>query len=95
MSSLAAGIAGAGRRWWFDPLVGKTQRYLAAIGTALAIIAGVFLYGQRAGRSAAKDEQAAANAKAIKKAGDVENEIRNLDDAGVDDALGKWMRDKR
>ncbi|WP_254229042.1 hypothetical protein [Agrobacterium salinitolerans] len=49
----------------------------------------------RAGRSAAKDEQAAANAKAIKKAGDVENEIRNLDDAGVDDALGKWMRDKR
>ncbi|MNY83492.1 hypothetical protein D3C86_2263070 [compost metagenome] len=53
------------------------------------------MYGQRAGRSAAKDEQAAANAKAVKKAGDVENEIRNLDDAGVDGALGKWMRDKR
>ncbi len=73
----------------------KFKGYLAAIGTALAILAGVFLYGQRAGRSAAKDEQAAANAKAIKKAGDVENEIRNMDDAGVDDALGKWMRDKR
>lgn len=73
----------------------RVSGYLAAIGTALAIIAGVFLYGQRAGRSAAKDEQAAANAKAIKKAGDVENEIRNLDDAGVDDALGKWMRDRR
>lgn len=73
----------------------KLKGYLAAIGTALAIIAGVFLCGQRAGRSAAKDEQAAANAKAIKRAGDVENEIRNLDDAGVDDALGRWMRDKR
>ena len=73
----------------------KLKGYLAAIGTAIAILAGVFFYGQRAGRSAAKDEQAAANAKAIKKAGDVENEIRNLDDAGVDDALGKWMRDKR
>jgi len=73
----------------------KFKGYLAAIGAALAILAGVFLYGQRAGRSAAKDEQAAANAKAIKRAGDVENEIRNLDDAGVDDALGKWMRDKR
>ncbi|MRG66470.1 hypothetical protein GH789_14430 [Rhizobium pusense] len=73
----------------------KLKGYLAAIGTALAILAGVFLYGQRAGRSAAKDEQAAPNAKAIKKAGDVENEIRNLDDAGVDGALSKWMRDKR
>lgn len=73
----------------------KLKGYLAAIGTALAIIAGVFLCGQRAGRSAAKDEQAAANAKATKKAEDVENEIRNLDDAGVDDALSKWMRDKR
>lgn len=76
-------------------LFAKLKGYLAAIGTALAILAGVFLCGQRAGRSAAKDEQAAANAKAIKKAGDVKNEIRNLDDAGVDDALGKWMRDKR
>ncbi len=73
----------------------KLKGYLAAIGTALAILAGVFLYGQRAGRSAAKDEQAAANAKAVKKAGDVENEIRNLDDAGVDRRLTQWMRDKR
>ncbi|MES4990990.1 hypothetical protein ABVB70_11660 [Agrobacterium radiobacter] len=73
----------------------KLKGYLAAIGTALAILAGVFLYGQRAGRSAAKDEQAAANAKAIKKAGDVENEIRNLDDDDVDRRLTQWMRDKR
>lgn len=76
-------------------LFAKLKGYLAAIGTALAILAGAFFYGQRAGRSAAKDEQAAANAKAIKKAGDVENEIKNLDDAGVDAGLGKWMRDKR
>lgn len=73
----------------------KLKGYLAAIGTALAILAGVFLYGQRAGRSAAKDEQAAANAQAIKKAGDVENEIRNLDDDDVDRRLTQWMRDKR
>ncbi|WP_318284684.1 hypothetical protein [Bradyrhizobium lupini] len=73
----------------------KLKGYLAAIGTALAILAGVFLYGQRAGRSAAKDEQAAANAKAIKKAGDVENEIKNLNDDDVDRRLTQWMRDKR
>lgn len=79
-------------------LVGLWSRlsgYFATIGTALAILAGVFFYGQRAGRTAAKDAQAAANAKAIKRAGEVENEVKNLDDAGVDDALGKWMRNKR
>ncbi|CAH0142746.1 hypothetical protein SRABI05_00338 [Agrobacterium fabrum] len=73
----------------------RVSGYLATIGTALAILAGVFFYGQRAGRTAAKVEQAAANAKAIKRAGEVENEVKNLDDAGVHDALGKWMRDKR
>ncbi|MEA1840739.1 hypothetical protein [Agrobacterium tumefaciens] len=79
-------------------LVGLWSRisgYLVAIGTALAILAGVFLYGQRAGRTAAKDEQAAANAKAIKKAGNVEHEIKNLGDDDVDRRLTQWMRDKR
>ena len=76
-------------------IIAKLKGYLAAIGTALAIVAGVFLYGQRAGRTAAKDEQAAANAKAIKKAGDVEHEIKNLNDDDVDRRLTQWMRDKR
>ncbi len=76
-------------------IIAKLKGYLAAIGTALAILAGVFLYGQRAGRTAAKDEQAAANAKSIKKAGDVEHEIKNLGDDDVDRRLAQWMRDKR
>ncbi|WP_421440731.1 hypothetical protein [Agrobacterium tumefaciens] len=76
-------------------IIAKLKGYLAAIGTALAILAGVFLYGQRAGRTAAQDEQAAANAKAIKKAGDVEHEIKNLGDDDVDRRLTQWMRDKR
>jgi len=76
-------------------IIAKLKGYLATIGTALAILAGVFLYGQRAGRTAAKDEQAAANAKAIKKAGDVEHEIKNLGDDDVDRRLAQWMRDKR
>lgn len=74
-------------------LLAKLKSYLSTIGTALAILAGVFFYGQRTGGSAAREAQ--ANAKAIKGAGEVENEVKNLDDAGVDDALGKWMRDKR
>lgn len=76
-------------------IIAKLKGYLAAIGTALAILVGVFLYGQRAGRTAAKDEQAAANAKAIKKAGDVEHEIKNLGDDDVDRRLAQWMRNKR
>lgn len=76
-------------------IIAKLKGYLAAIGTVLAILAGVFLYGQRAGRTAAKDEQAAANAKAIKKAGDVEHEIKTLGDDDVDRRLTQWMRDKR
>ncbi|MBO9108882.1 MULTISPECIES: hypothetical protein [Rhizobium/Agrobacterium group] len=76
-------------------IIAKLKGYIAAIGTALAILVGVFLYGQRAGRTAAKDEQAAANAKAIKKAGDVEHEIKNLGDDDVDRRLTQWMRDKR
>ncbi len=76
-------------------IIAKLKGYLTAIGTALVILAGVFLYGQRAGRTAAKDEQAAANAKAIKKAGDVEHEIKNLGDDDVDRRLTQWMRDKR
>ncbi len=76
-------------------IIAKLKGYLAAIGTALAILAGVFLYGQRAGRTAAKDEQAAANAKAIKKAGDVEHEIKTLGNDDVDRRLTQWMRDKR
>ncbi|MGV1785759.1 MULTISPECIES: hypothetical protein [Agrobacterium] len=76
-------------------IIAKLKGCLAAIATALAILAGAFLYGQRAGRTAAKDEQAAANAKAIKKAGDVEHEIKNLGDDDVDRRLTQWMRDKR
>lgn len=76
-------------------IIAKLKGYLAAIGTALAILAGVFFYGQRAGRTAAKDEQAAANAKAIKRAGEVEHEIKNLGDDDVDRRLTQWMRDKR
>ena len=76
-------------------IIAKLKGCLAAIGTALAILAGVFFYGQRAGRTAANNEQAAANAKAIKKAGDVEHEIKNLGDDDVDRRLTQWMRDKR
>lgn len=71
----------------------KTQGYLAALGVALAVIAGAFLYGRSDGKAEAKAEQARNNAKAIKKARGVEDEVQGMDGADIDSALSKWMRD--
>ncbi len=67
--------------------------YLAAIGVALAVIAGAFLYGRSDGKADAKAEQARNNAKAIKKARGVEDEVQGMDGGAIDSALAKWMRD--
>jgi len=65
--------------------------WLAPVGMALAIVAGAFFYG----RSSGKAEQAKANAKAIKKARGVEDDVQNMGGSDVDRALGKWLRDGR
>lgn len=69
--------------------------WLAPVGVALAIIAGAFFYGRSSGKADAKAEQAKANAKAIKKARGVEDEISKMGGSDVDRALGKWLRDGR
>lgn len=71
----------------------KLQGWLAAAGVALAVIAGAFLYGRADGKSDAEAEQAKANAKAIKKARGVEDEVNGMGDADVDRRLSEWMRD--
>lgn len=71
----------------------KAQSWLAAAGVALAVIAGAFFYGRSAGRQGAEAEQARNNAKAIKKARGVEDEIQGMGDADIDRRLGEWMRD--
>lgn len=71
----------------------KAQSYLAIAGVALAIIAGAFLYGRSDGKADAEAEHARNNAKAIKKARGVEDEVQGMGSADVDSALGKWMRD--
>lgn len=71
----------------------RLSGYIAAIGVALAVIAGAFLYGRSDGKADAEAEQARNNAKAIKKARGVEDEVNKMGDADVDAALSKWMRD--
>ncbi|RAS16103.1 hypothetical protein [Ensifer adhaerens] len=69
--------------------------WLAPVGMALAIVAGAFFYGRSSGKADAKAEQAKANAKAIKQARGVEDEINEMGGGDVDRALGKWLRDGR
>lgn len=71
----------------------RISGYAAAIGVALAVIAGAFLYGRAGGKADAKAEQAKANAKAIKKARGVEDEVQSMGGGDVDRALAKWLRD--
>lgn len=71
----------------------RFQGYLTALGVALAVIAGAFLYGRSDGKADAEAEQARNNAKAIKKARGVEDEVQGMGSADIDSALSKWMRD--
>jgi uncharacterized membrane protein len=71
----------------------KIGGYLAVAGGAVAFVVGVFLYGRSAGKESAKAAADKKDAKAIKKARGVENEIQGIGDDAVDDRLGKWLRD--
>ena len=69
--------------------------WLAPVGVALAIVAGAFFYGRSIGKADAKAEQAKANAKAIKRARGVEDDIGKMGGGDIDRELAKWLRDGR
>nr|WP_210265375.1 hypothetical protein [Ensifer canadensis] len=66
---------------------------MAPAGVAIAIVAGAFFYGRSSGKADAKAEQAKANAKAIKRARGVEDEVQNMGGGDIDRELAKWLRD--
>lgn len=80
---------------FFAGLWSRITGWLAPVGVALAIIAGAFFYGRSNGKADAKAEQAKANAKAIKQARGVEDDINKMAGSDIDRALGKWLRDGR
>lgn len=71
----------------------KIQSYAAGLGVALAVIAGVFFYGRSDGKTAARQEQEKVNAKAVKKARGVEDDVQKMGGDSVSRDLDKWMRD--
>lgn len=80
---------------FFAGLWSRISSWLAPVGVALAIVAGAFFYGRSNGKADAKAEQAKANAKAIKQARGVEDDVRKMGSGDIDRALGKWLRDGR
>ncbi len=80
---------------FFAGLWSRISSWLAPVGVALAIVAGAFFYGRSSGKADAKAEQAKANAKAIKQARGVEDDINKMAGNDIDRALGKWLRDSR
>lgn len=79
----------------FWGLWSRISSWLAPVGASLAIVAGAFFYGRSSGKADAKAEQAKANAKAIKQARGVEDDVQTMGASRVDDALSKWLRDGR
>lgn len=80
---------------FFGGLWSRISSWLAPAGVALAIVAGAFFYGRSNGKADAKAEQAKANAKAIKRARGVENDVQNMGGGDIDRELAKWLRDGR
>lgn len=69
----------------------KIAGYLAAVGAVLAVLFAAYSKG-KTDAAVKQTEQRLDNIKTARK---VEDEVNRLDPDGVDDALGKWMRDKR
>lgn len=76
-------------------LWGKLTGWAAAIGAVIAVLAAAYFKGRREGSQNAKQKQAEADAKAVKTARKVEDDVRKSSDADIDDKLSRWMRDKR
>jgi hypothetical protein len=78
---------------FFAGIWSRISGWLTTASVALAIVAGAFFYGRSSGKADAKAEQAKANAKAIKQARGVEDEVQNMGGGDVDRAISKWLRD--
>ncbi|MDI6027040.1 hypothetical protein QBK99_12650 [Corticibacterium sp. UT-5YL-CI-8] len=68
----------------------KLAGYLAAIGAVLAVLFAAYSKG-KTDAAVKQTEQRLENIETARK---VEDEVDRLDPDGVDDRLGKWMRDK-
>ncbi|GHC61707.1 hypothetical protein [Limoniibacter endophyticus] len=76
-------------------MLSRIKGWLIAAGAALAIVASAFLYGRSSGQSATAIRRAEDRIKASNEARKIEDETSKLGGGDLDDALGRWMRDKR
>ena len=73
-------------------LLGRLKLY--AIGVVVFVLAllGIYWSGRRDGAAAVKADATEARLDAVKTAKDVEDEIRSLDDDGLDGRARHWLR---
>ena len=74
---------------WFATIKARLVGYAVAIAAALAILFGAYVKG----RQDKTADTAAERLRTANKARKIEDEISKRPD--VDDALSRWMRDKR
>lgn len=76
-------------------LLSQFAPYVVGLLALIGGIAAAYFKGRSKGSTDAKAKQAQADAKAVKTARKVEDDVRKSSDPDIDDRLSKWMRDKR
>lgn len=70
-----------------------TPRWLKTVLIAIASLVAAYLAGRNRGTKDAKDAQAKANAEAVKRRLDTNDEVTRMRPADRDKSLDRWLRD--
>jgi len=73
----------------------RLKLYVAAAAVFVAALLGIYWSGRKDGAAAVKADITEDRLDAIQTAKDVEDEIRSLDDDGLDDRARHWLRQDR
>lgn len=73
-------------------MIGKLKFYFFAFISALAAALGLYIAGRKSGKDALKAKQAEHTLKTVKRANEIRDESRRLDDSALDSKLRKFTR---
>ena len=73
-------------------LLGRLKLYAIGVAVFVAALFGIYFSGRRDGVNRAEAKIKDDRLDAIKKAKDVEDEIKGLDDPSFIDRAGRWVR---
>lgn len=79
--------------WTF--LTSKIGKYVAAVGAALALLAGVYLKGRSDSKQSIQEAEARQLAEDTAKAKEINEKVSGMSDSELDVNLNRWMRDSK